>query len=193
MAWHDGPDAAGRDLDPSDQERGMSAPGGDHCAAVRAWNRSGAGAAGDRHPVSRGDDRFRGRCGGGGLRRRVAGRNGRGRLVPRLFDGPVIARGLPPLLRADPRVHAGDVPMRILERARYQVWVERPLRTAGAAAQLLRRGGVGIPGMLRIRRTRSLLRRQPAPVGVPAGAGVQVPAVQAIPADVSLERWWAGW
>ena len=112
---------------------------------------------------------------------------------PDCSTDPSSRDGLPPLLRGDPRVHAGDVPMRILERARYQVWVERPLRITGPLRSCCDAGEWAIPGMLRIRRTRSLLRRQPAPVGVPAGAGVQVPAVQAIPADLSLERWWAGW
>jgi hypothetical protein len=47
--------------------------------------------------------------------------------------------------------------------------------------------------MLRIRRTRSLRRDDPPAVGVAAAAGVETAAVQPIPADVSLERWWAGW
>jgi GT2 family glycosyltransferase len=193
VAWHDGPDAAGRDLDPATKNaeclrlaetialpsvRGTGLILQQPEIVIRYLGAT-TGSAADAAVVA---------CVAGLL-------DGTDAAVwfPDCSTDPSSRDGLPPLLRADPRVHAGDVPMRILERARYQVWVERPLRITGPLRSCCDAGEWAIPGMLRIRRTRSLLRRQPAPVGVPAGAGVQVPAVQAIPADLSLERWWAGW
>ena len=90
-------------------------------------------------------------------------------------------------------MHAGDVPSRVLGRARYQVWVQRPLRLTAPLDTCCSLGEWGVPGMLGIRRTRSISRGDPAPAGVPFTGSVQVPAVQLIPDDVSLERWWGGW
>jgi hypothetical protein len=99
---------------------------------------------------------------------------------------------LPPLLRDDPRVHAGDVPIPVLARARYQVWVTGPLKLPAALRDFCAAGEWDIPGMLRIRHTRSFNRNTPEPMGSPAGApSGYVP--QAIEETVSLERWWAGW
>ena len=99
---------------------------------------------------------------------------------------------LPPLLRDDPRVHAGDVPFQVLARARYQVRVTGPLTLPATLRDCCAAGEWDIPGVLRIRHTRLLNRNAPEPVGPPAGAPTDsVP--QAIPENVSLERWWAGW
>lgn len=99
---------------------------------------------------------------------------------------------LPPLLRRDPRVHAGEVPPAILDRARYQVRVTRPLRLPASLDRCCAQGEWEIPGLLGIRRTRAIRRGDPAPTGVPPARGA-APAVQVIPESVSLERWWAGW
>ncbi len=100
---------------------------------------------------------------------------------------------LPPLLRGDPRIHVGEVPGAILDRARYRVWVHRPVRLLTSLPECCGLGEWDVPGSLRIRRTRSLRRGEPLPAGVPTVAGSETQAVQPIPADVSLERWWAGW
>jgi hypothetical protein len=100
---------------------------------------------------------------------------------------------LPPLLRGDPRIHAGEAPGAILDRARYRVWVQRPVRLLTSLPDCCGLGEWDVPGSLRIRRNRSLRRDEPLPVGVPTAAGPEAQAVQPIPADVSLERWWAGW
>ena len=99
---------------------------------------------------------------------------------------------LPPLLGGDPRVHSGDAPPAIVARACYQVCVEHPLRLAEPLGQCCTMGEWDVPG-LRIRHTRAVNRCAPAPIGIPAAASMTVPAVQPIPHDVSLERWWAGW
>jgi hypothetical protein len=99
---------------------------------------------------------------------------------------------LPPLLEADPRVHLGDVPMAVLARCRHQVWVTQPLALADSLQNCCAAGEWNIPGMVRIRRTRSLNRSAPEPTGRPARIPIE-PAPQPISADVSLERWWAGW
>jgi hypothetical protein len=115
---------------------------------------------------------------------------------PRCSSDPSSGRALPPVLRGDPRVYAGDVPGPILDRARFQVWIEQPLRLAAPLHRYCDRGEWSVPG-LRIRRTRSLRRNEGAPLGIPVeGMAADVAAdfaVHAIPQDISLERWWAGW
>ena len=101
-------------------------------------------------------------------------------------------RALPPLLRDDPRVHAGDVPMAVVARSRYQVWITQPLTLPATLQECCAAGEWNIPSKLRIRGTRSMNRNAPEPTGPPAGTLNSV-APQVIPADVSLERWWAGW
>ena len=112
---------------------------------------------------------------------------------PRCADSAAMT-DLPPLLRGDPRIHAGEVPG--------DGPCPGPLPGLGASpgagqpTSLPDCCGLGewdVPGSLRIRRTRSLHRGEPLPAGVPAAAGPETPAVQPIPADVSLERWWARW
>ena len=99
---------------------------------------------------------------------------------------------LPPVLRRDPRVHAGDIPPPVMARARYQVEVAHPVRLTSPLGQAFAAGEWDVPG-LRIRHTRAVNRKAPPPLGLPAATSMTVPAVQPIPADVSLERWWAGW
>jgi hypothetical protein len=191
LAWHDGPDAAGRGLDPSVKNaeclrlaqtialpsvRGSGLVLGQPEIVIRYLGPT-TGTAGDAAVVA---------CVAGLL-------NGADAAVwfPGSADSSV--KDLPPLLRADPRTHAGDVPGRIVDRARYQVWVDRPVRLPASLTTCCEMGEWDVPGMLRIRRTRSLRRDDPPAVGVAAAAGVETAAVQPIPADVSLERWWAGW
>jgi GT2 family glycosyltransferase len=100
---------------------------------------------------------------------------------------------LPPLLSADPRARAGDVPIEILRRARHVVTVHRPLRLAAPLDRCCAAGEWQEPGWLEIRRTRALNRDEPPPTGVPADPGWSAPPIRAIPDDLSLERWWAGW
>jgi GT2 family glycosyltransferase len=112
---------------------------------------------------------------------------------PRPPDPDAAAAALPPLLDGDPRVHLGDVPSRVLGRARYQVSVQRPLRLSAPLDTCCSLGEWSVPGLLEIRRTRSISRGDPAPTGVPFTGSVQVPAVRLISDAVFLERWWGGW
>ncbi|WP_395727434.1 glycosyltransferase family 2 protein [Nakamurella sp.] len=100
---------------------------------------------------------------------------------------------LPPLLTGDPRVHAGDVPTEIARRARHLVTVHRPLQLAAPLDRCCAAGEWERAGWLQIRRTRALNRNEPAPAGIPADPGWSAPPIRPIPDDVSLERWWAGW
>ncbi len=99
---------------------------------------------------------------------------------------------LPPLLRRDPRVHAGDVPPAVMARARYQVEVANPVRLAAPLGRCCAAGEWDLPG-LRIRHTRARNRGASAPLGLPTSMSMTGPAVLPIPADIALERWWAGW
>lgn len=99
---------------------------------------------------------------------------------------------LPPLLGRDPRVHSGDVPTPMTAHARYQVDVRSPVLLAIPLDSYCALGESDVPG-LRIRHTRAIHRRVPPPVGPPTEESGTVPAVQAIPPELSLERWWAGW
>ncbi len=193
VAWHDGPDAAGRDLDPSVKNA--------ECLrlaqTIALPSVRGTGLVLDQPEVV---IRYLGRTTG------TAGDAAVVACVAGLLDGTDAAvwfpgcsadlsarSALPPLLRGDPRVHAGDVPARILDRARFQVWVQTPVRLPAALHQCCAWGEWDVPGMLRIRQSRSLRRDDPPPAGIPPVTGSETPAVQSIPVDVSLERWWAGW
>ncbi|MGS0684426.1 glycosyltransferase family 2 protein [Nakamurella sp. GG22] len=112
------------------------------------------------------------------------------------FEGcstdPTSPAPLPPLLCDDPRVHQGDVPSQILDRARFQVWVERPVRLTAPLHRFCDLGDWAIPGKIRGRRTRSIRRNDLKPQGFPAGP-VEEFVAHAISDDVSLERWWGDW
>jgi GT2 family glycosyltransferase len=101
--------------------------------------------------------------------------------------------GLPPLLSGDPRVHAGDVPIEIGRRARHLVTVHRPLQLPAPLDRCCAAGEWEKAGWLQIRRTRALNRDEPPPTGVPADPGWPAPPIRPIPDGLSLERWWAGW
>jgi len=193
VAWHDGPDAAGRDLDPAIK----NAESLRLAETIALPSVRGTGLVLEQPEIV---IRYLGATTDSPHDAAVVA------CVAGLLDGtdaavwfpecstdPSSPDCLPPLLRADPRVHAGDVPMRIVDRARYQVVVERPLRLSAPLRDCCALGEWEVPGTLRIRRTRSLRRDLPQPVGAPAVAGVETPGVELIPADVSLERWWAGW
>jgi glycosyltransferase involved in cell wall biosynthesis len=192
VAWHDGPDAGGRRPDPTVKNseslrlaqtialpsvRGTGLVLGQPEIVVRYLGPT-AGNAADAAVVA---------CVGGLL-------NGSDAAVwfPGCSTDPSARRPLPPLLCGDPRVHAGDVPREVVDRARFQVWIERPVRLAAPLHHYCNLGEWSIPGILRTRRTRALRRNEPAPQGVPADLAKDF-AVRAIPGDISLERWWAGW
>lgn len=185
VCWHDGPDAAGRGTDlavknaeslrlaetvPLPSVRGTGLVLAQPAIAVRYLGRS-SGTAEDAAVVA---------CVAGLL----AGSDA-GVWFPDLDPS---SGGLPPLLRDDPRVHAGDVPSRILDRVRYQVWLQQPVRLPAALERCCEQGEWDVPGLLRIRRNRAMNRGEP-PANPATGRG----AVQPIPDDVSLERWWGGW
>ncbi|GAB3472050.1 glycosyltransferase [Kineococcus endophyticus] len=97
-----------------------------------------------------------------------------------LRDGAALA------VLEDPRVHRGEPPASVLGRARYRVDLERPVVLTGATlADLAEVAPVRVGEHLAVRRTRDLHRGGPDP------AVLQVPGVTAEPAqDVDLQRRW---
>jgi len=192
VAWHDGPDAGGRGADPTVKNaeslrlaqtialpsvRGTGLVLSQPEIVVRYVGPT-AGDAGDAAVVAC----VAGLLSGSDVAVWFPGGSGR----------PSSSSPLPPLLQEDPRIHEGDVPGEILDRARFQVWVERPVQLTAPLHRYCSLGDWSIPGMLHGRRTRSLRRNEAAPQPVPADLDEEL-AAQAIPDDVSLERWWAGW
>ena len=193
VAWHDGPDAGGRNPDVATKNaeslllasriplRSVRGPGLmlEQPDIVIRYLGPTTGTAADAAVVA---------CVGSLLTGADAGV-----WFPHPADSGAPAAALPPLLDGDPRVHFGDVPAQILGRARYQVTVQRPLRLSCPLDLCCALGEWSVPGSLEIRRTRSISRDDLAPTGIPSAGSVQVPAVQPIPDDVFLERWWGGW
>lgn len=180
VAWHDGPDAAGRGQPaeaknaeslrlarsvplPSVRGRGLVLA---QPAIVVRYTGPTTGTAADAAVVA---------CVGGLLGGADAGV---------WFVDPVAP--LPPLLADDPRVHTGAVPAAVAARARWVVTVHRPLQLADPLETVCRAGECDLPGWLTVHRTRARNRAEPMP-------GRPDPAVSAIPPDVGLERWWGGW
>lgn len=200
VAWHDGPDAAGRGTDPTVKNaeslrlaRTVPLPSVrgsglvlDQPDIVVRYTGPTTGTEADADVVA---------CVAGLLTNVDAAvwfpRCGHDGSAAR--SGRSSGSGLPPLLSGDPRVHAGDVPVEIGRRARHLVTVHRPLQLAAPLDQCCAAGEWDQPGWLQIRRTRALNRDEPAPTGVPVGPGWSVPPISPIPGGVSLERWWAGW
>ena len=95
---------------------------------------------------------------------------------------------LPPLLREDTRVHAGDVPGRVLARAPFTVDIHRPLRLSVPLPAFCAAGDRVVPGWITARHTRSAHR------GVrPDVVDAERAGLRAIDAQLSLERRWGGW
>ncbi|MET0865305.1 MAG: glycosyltransferase [Nakamurella sp.] len=187
VAWHDGPDAAGRQADPAIARAVKNAESLRLAQTVALPSVRGAGLVLAQPEIAvrylgsttgTADDAAVVACVAGLL----AGSD-----AAVWFPGCPSAASLPPLLRDDPRVHPGDIPAPVVGRSRFQVWVERPLTLPGSLQSACETGECNFPGMLRIRRTRSLNRAESA---TDASEGL-VP--QALPLDISLERWWAGW
>lgn len=192
VAWHDGPDAGGRGVNP----RMKNAESLRLAQTVALPSVRGTGLVLSQPEIV---VRYLGPTTGGAADAAVVAciaglLNGSDAAVwfPRCCADPSSERALPPVLRGDPRVHAGDVPGPVLGRARFQVWIERPVRLAAHLHRYCNLGEWAVPGMLRIRRTRSLRRNEHAPQGIPADLAGGF-AIHGIPQDVSLERWWAGW
>lgn len=72
-----------------------------------------------------------------------------------LRDGLAVRQGVWP--SGDPRVEVGDVPQRVLERARYRVTVIRPARLAAPLGEICALGSARYPGLV-VRRTRDIAR-----------------------------------
>ena len=80
---------------------------------------------------------------------------------------------VPAALAADPRVHCGGLPPAVRDRARFQVELWTPLWLQGTLSAACAADEVHVPGVIRIRRTRSLAlgAPDPAPVSRPSWAG----------------------
>lgn len=94
---------------------------------------------------------------------------------------------LPPLLRSDPRVHPGDCPADITARAFRFVELHRPFRLPVPAAEFSAEDRE-VPGWCRVQHARAHHRGQATVQRSAAETGLQP-----IPADLSLEREWGGW
>ena len=188
VAWHDGPDAAGRGSDVATRNAAKNAECLRLAETIPLPSVRGTGLVLD-HPEF--VIRYLGPITGTVADAAVIACIG-GLLAATdaavWFPYCAVESDLPPLLRRDPRVHCGDVPRAIAARARHQVWVETPVRLAVPLAQCAS-GEWEVPG-LRIRHTRAMRRSIPTHV---AAEALTIAAVQSIPADISLERWWAGW
>lgn len=180
VAWHDGPDAAGRNRPaavknaesirlartvPLPSVRGRGLIFGQPDIVVR-YTGPTTGTAADAAVVA---------CVAGLLAGSDAGV---------WFERP--GDPLPPLLADDPRVHAGPVPVEITGRARWVVTVHRPVRLAEPLAVACAAGECEVPEWMQIHHTRSRNRDAPMPGRTP-------PGLEPIPEDVGLERWWGGW
>lgn len=180
VAWHDGPDAAGRDHPvaaknaeslrlartvplPSVRGRGLVLAQPD---IVIRYTGPTTGSARDAAVVA---------C----IAELLAGAD-----AAVWFAGPP-AR-LPPLLADDPRVHAGAVPLDAGRRARFTVVVHRPVRLAVPLPEVCAAGECDLPGWLQVRHTRARNRNEALP-DRPA------PDLSPIADDVSLERRWGHW
>ena len=98
------------------------------------------------------------------------------------------AGDLPPLLRDDPRVRAGEVPAGVTARVPFTVDIERPLCLPTNLEQFCRRGDRVVHGWLRTSHTRSVTRGQR-----PDQQDAEHAGLRPIDPTVSLERWWGGW
>jgi GT2 family glycosyltransferase len=183
VAWHDGPDAAGRDIDVTTKNQ-------ESLRVARTIPLPSTRGSGLLHGIPEIVVRYRGPVTGTARDAAVVA------CIARLLDGSDAAvwfpgcasrDRLPPLLLDDPRVHVGEVPATVTDRARYQVQVDRPLALDGPLAEHCRRRELRVDGWVGIRHRRSLAR------GVRVSPTPNHSALQAIPQDVSLERWWAGW
>lgn len=183
VAWHDGPDAAGRAID-------ITAKNQESLRLATTIPLPSTRGSGLLHGIPEIVVRYLGPVTGTARDAAVVA------CVARLLDGSDAAvwfpgcptrDRLPPLLGDDPRVHVGDVPAAVTDRGRYQVQVDRPLAFDGTLAEHCGRGELRVDGWVEIRHGRSQAR------GVPVAPTPEHPDLQAIPEDVSLERWWAGW
>lgn len=194
VAWHDGPDAAGRALAggaaASDAGAGMEAKNRESLRVAATIPLPSTRGAGLWHRIPEITVQYLGPVAGRAQDAAVV------LCVAGLLDGSdaavwvpgcVSRADLPPLLADDPRVHAGPIPVTVAGRARFRVDVHRPLTLDGPLAQYCARGEVRVDGWLEIRHRRSVAR------GTPVTAIADHPGLQAVPDDVSLERWWGGW
>lgn len=104
------------------------------------------------------------------------------------FPGCRDRAALPPLLRDDPRVHHGDLPAEVAARARWVAEVRRPLRLPESATAFCAAGDRDVPGWLSVGHTRHRNRGLHPPVVTGEAVGLRP-----IPTDLSLERRWGGW
>ena len=103
-----------------------------------------------------------------------------------LREGSVAADGAP--LAHDPRVAVGPVPAEVLRRCRARVRLDAPVELAEPLLDLVARAPVDAPG-LQVRHARDLARRgwgPAAPERVPSAVPVEVRTMRPVGTDVSL-------
>ncbi|WP_168582915.1 glycosyltransferase [Gephyromycinifex aptenodytis] len=188
VAWHDGPDIAGREVGLSEQQREQARreKNAETLRCAHLITEPGARDPGLvwEYPdiVVTLDDRGYSpaqvmRC----VSDLVRGSDAR----VWLRDGALLTGGGWP--STDLRVVAGPPPAAALARARFQVQVDRPVILTGASlAQLCAHAPCDFDAGVRIRRTRDLAR------GIDQVAVGDACAVVALTEEPSLEAWW-GW
>ncbi|WP_409485627.1 glycosyltransferase [Arsenicicoccus dermatophilus] len=106
-----------------------------------------------------------------------------------LPDLDALPDGLPP----DPRVHAGPPPAEVLRRARHQVHLAAPVLLDRLLREIVEEGparyAAGGRALLVLHRTRDLARGEPDPPRREAGPA----GVRALAGDATLEARWGGW
>lgn len=188
VAWHDGPDVAGREASASHEQRqaAIQAKNAETLRCAQVITEPGARDPSLIWPYPDVVVTFEDRGASPAQVVRsvadlVAGTDARVWLT----EGVVLSAGLWP--RTDLRLAVGPPPEAVLARARFRVQVDRPITLTGASlAQLCMDAPCDHPDGLRIRRTRDLAR----------GECTAVPSVTshaaALVDEPSLEAWW-GW
>lgn len=182
VAWHDGPDAGGRPVDPLAKNL-------ETIRLARLVPLPSTRGSALWHEIPQIAVRYLGPVTGTAADAAVIA------AVAGLLEGSDAAvwfpdvegrQGLPPLLADDPRVHAGEVPPHIAARTRYLAEVRAPLQLTTTLQTACATGDLSIPDVMELRHARSVARGESLTSRAPV-------EYRLIDADVSLERWWAGW
>lgn len=181
VAWHDGPDFAGRTQDEDEARRARNAEGLALARFVAGPATRGTGLVWEFPDVVVTVDDGEAAAADVvlALRSLLAGSD----------CGIWLASGQAVPLLDDPRVRSGKPPLDVLRRSRFQVHLGGPVVLEGATLAELSEVAPVRVGDLLVQRTRDLARA--AGAGTPQAVVLDVPGVRVTPArDVDLQRTW---